>query len=183
MLDHKTSPFSFSLTSCLTFSTFLASSLNAEPVLFLSQSELGLLHRYRYWGNSLRREKGFSAGRPSKETGGKAQISLPIRGFLTHFWVRWGVCYEDVLVGRFWKAALCGQVWEWGFSTRSSWTAALPGLWFGARPVLWFYEGTNFCTRSCLRSTLSPLCMLWLHDLEFCSVVSEDQLSTLLKTG
>lgn len=128
MLDHKTSPFSFSLTSCLTFSTFSASSHNAEPLLFLSQSELDLLHRYRYWGNSFLREKGFSAGRPSKEAGGKAQISLPIRDFLTHFWVRWGVCYEDALVGRFWKVALCGQEWEWGFSTRSSWTAALPLL-------------------------------------------------------
>lgn len=50
-----------------------------------------------------------------------------------------------------------------------------------ACPVLWVYEGRNFCSRSCLRSTLSPLLMLWQHDLEFCSVVSEDQLSTLLK--
>lgn len=52
----------------------------------------------------------------------------------------------------------------------------VPVLRFRSCLVLWFREGRNFGSRSCLRSKLSPLCILWLHDLQFCSVVSKEQL-------
>ena len=44
-------------------------------------------------------------------------------------------------------------------------------------------RGRNFDSRCYLKLILSPLCMLHLHNLQFCSVVSEKQLSILLEKG
>ena len=49
---------------------------------------------------------------------------------------------------------------------------------FGSR-----VRGRNFGSRCCLKSKFSPLLMLQLYDLRFCSVISEKQLSILLETG
>ena len=46
--------------------------------------------------------------------------------------------------------------------------------------VLWLCGGRNFCSRCYLRSKFSPLCMFQVHDLGFCSVVSEKPLSISL---
>lgn len=139
----------------------------------------------------LQKRRGFIAGWPSKETGGKAQISLPNWDSVKLLWVGGGGWEEEVLAaGLDWLTLEHGCLWSdagpnFGTGSFGQW---IPCFWKGSSTRVWVMPWSLFPWREKLwfqvlfEVKIVSSVRVRLHDLQFCSVVSKEQLNTLLKT-